>query len=317
MNSKLSFVLSKLSHRDNLDSKLSHRLNSITSKVHEPSPSKPPSFLSLKNIWKSIINDPSIKISKITHGVPTPTQRVKKPPVDTKIVFEKTYSKPLEKEGVKKEESEKEEIRKETVEKRGEIRNHWKRFSGSSAQITAFTYSIFFKDFPYFFDEQPNFLKEFKLWVVYKLTETNHFDFFGYTKDIRKSEFIDACLENKPIEPKYLAIIADLMNINLVFENGDYANLYDDKRKTSIISSNSCLLINNSPQIIHSDVQSYLSSLSTPPAVSYSQKELEKMLLPEIAQIALSKGISIYKQGKNKAVAVKKSELIEAILATQ
>jgi hypothetical protein len=156
--------------------------------------------------------------------------------------------------------------------------------------------------------------------------DNGHFKKYYYGKFVHNNDFITDCMNNYPIDEKYLPIFTDFMNINLIIikfnneitkdtkDTNDkimiFSNLYDSDRQTILLdlSKFPTAKLTNDAQI-----KELKKSFSFP---IFTEKELNKMKYEEITQIALSHSISIYKQGSTKVVGLTKGELILQILSS-
>ena len=168
--------------------------------------------------------------------------------------------------------------------------------------------------------DKQSMLKEIKLEIITIFRKEQLYKQGIYsTKDFKKSDIDEILTENRDIPMKMLKVYGDVLNTNVVYINLDdmsttYLNTYVDRRATVLIAEDRDKLYSikhrNNKYILGSELKGYLSSNA-----KIDLANLEKKLLEEIQNIALSMGISIKKTGKTGLINKKKEEIIEEIVS--
>jgi len=168
--------------------------------------------------------------------------------------------------------------------------------------------------------DKQSMLKEIKLEIITIFRKEQLYKQGIYsTKDFKKSDIDEILTENRDIPMKMLKVYGDVLNTNVIYINLDdmsttYLNTYVDRRATVLIAEDRDKLYSikhrNNKYILGSELKGYLSSNA-----KIDLANLEKKLLEEIQNIALSMGISIKKTGKTGLINKKKEEIIEEIVS--
>ena len=168
--------------------------------------------------------------------------------------------------------------------------------------------------------DKQGMLKETKLEIISIFRKEQLYKLGTYSaKDFKKSDIDEILTENRDIPMKMLKVYGDVLDTNVVYINLDdmsttYLNTYVDKRATVLIAEDRDKLYSikhkNNNYILGSELKGYLSSNA-----KIDRANLEKKLLEEIQNIALSMGISIKKTGKTGLINKKKEEIIEEIVS--
>ena len=164
-------------------------------------------------------------------------------------------------------------------------------------------------------------IKNYKLKIIDIFNKQNYYNLNNYSsKDFKKSYLDKTFIENLEISLNMVTVVADVMNVNLVYHHLD-DGINNFKYKNNFIPSRATVLIleNNSKlfSIVNKNSVHFIRGEELKSFLQFDKKmllnQLEKLKLDKLQNIARKFNISIKKEGKNGKINKLKNELISEL----
>tara|TARA_Y100000389_G_scaffold202444_1_gene247733 strand:- start:86 stop:1099 length:1014 start_codon:yes stop_codon:yes gene_type:complete len=164
-------------------------------------------------------------------------------------------------------------------------------------------------------DEKNHLLKNIKMNIIALFNKENYYKHYDYSvKYFKKSDAEHIFANNLPITPNMLKIYGDILNVNMVYimnDNITFINKFNSHNATIIIVefNNKVIALCSNEGYIRGECCGDILGVNK----VFVEKDLKKLKLDKIQNIAKMKNINIKKAGKTGKINVSIPELIELI----